>query len=992
MKKFKDIKTGTQLLIGFGVLIFLMMMISYVAWQQTEKLAQQTEKLYNHPYTVRKAIGVLEASIISMRRDMLGLMLAGSEQEVEELLTLLDINKAEVFKQLGILELRYLGPAEDIKIVHEEFAKWNTIRAETIRLLLQGNVKEAANRIKANEVGGVQATRLFERITIIDDFANNRAVQFYSQSVKESKKLNQQLLVLSLTAIILSLLVATFLSRLINNPVKEIARAIDDYRSGNKAARSAYTSKNLLGKLTDSFNEMAGVVEIENLLSSRVAEFAGVMLSEDDARIFCNDVLKNMLKHTGSQMGAVYLLNDDQTRFERFACMGMDPEGCKPFSALHPEGEFGLALASRKISHIKEIPADSRFSFQTVSGNFKPREIITIPIFQQDRAVAIISIFSIYSYSEISIRLIENVFPTLTARMNSILTYKKMVELSEKLEEQNRELDIQKKELETLTDELKEQNAELEVQKEQLGEVSRLKTNFLSSMSHELRTPLNSVIALSGVLNRRLAKKIGDEEYSYLVVIERNGKHLLDLINDILDLSRIEAGKIEREKSSFGIHALLNDVVAMIKPQADFKGIGLNFAKAKSDAILESDYSKCFHIFQNIIGNAVKFTEKGNVDITVSTRKEHVVAQISDTGIGISKADIPHIFDEFRQADGSNSRKFGGTGLGLSIAKKYANLIGCEISVKSELGKGSVFTVSIPLKASYSTQEELSFAPNIIQHLPKPASKTDGNGKTILLVEDTEAMIVQMCDILEVEGYTVETARNGFDALDWLEKSIPDAMILDIMMPGMDGFELLNKIRGKKPTANLPVLVLTAKILTREELKVIKNNRVHQLIQKGKITQEGLLEAVAILMLKDEVITGMSQTKVVPVAVSGKPVVLAVEDNPDNMLALKALISERFEFIEAVNGIEGVEKALKHRPHLILMDIAMPEMNGFDALKNIRNEEVLKHTPVIVVTSSAMRGDKNYFIEYGFNGYVSKPINSELLFEEIFKWLKTEQH
>jgi len=983
MKKFKDIKTGTQLLIGFGALIIMMMALSYVAWQQTDKLALQTEKLYNHPLQVRWMIGVLEAKISSMHRDMRGLLLADSKQEVEELLTLLDINKAEVFKQLDILELRYLGPAEDVKIVREEFVKWNTIREETIRLLLQGNVKEAANRTKAGGVGGAQATRLFEKIITIDVFAKNKGDQFYSESVQLNKDLNTQLLILSLSALLLSLLFATYLSRLINNPLKEISRAIDDYRTGNKAARSAYTSKNQFGKLSDSFNEMASEIESEILFYNRAVKLSEVMLSEDDARIFCNHLLKNLLEQTGSQMGAVYLLNDDQTLFERFACLGMDANVCKPFSALHPEGEFGLALASGKISHIKEIPTDSRFSFQTVSGSFKPREIITIPIFLKDRAVALISIFSIHSYSDISIRLIENIFPTLSARMNGILAYKKMIELSAKLEEQNRELDTQKKEL-------KEQNAELEVQKEQLGEVSRLKTNFLSSMSHELRTPLNSVIALSGVLNRRLAKKIGDEEYGYLGVIERNGKHLLDLINDILDLSRIEAGKVELEKGSFGIHTMLNDVITMIKPQADLKGIGLNFAKGKSDATLENDYTKCFHIFQNIIGNAVKFTENGSVDITVSTLKEHVVVQISDTGIGISKADLPHIFDEFRQADGSNSRKFGGTGLGLSIAKKYANLIGCEISVKSELGKGSVFTVSIPMKASYSAQETLSIAPDMIQYLPKPASKTDGTRKTILLVEDTEAMIVQMRDILEAEGYTVETARNGFEALDLLEKAIPDAMIHDIMMPGMDGIELLNKIRGKKPTANLPVLVLTAKILTREELKVIKNNRVHQLIQKGKITQESLLEAVAVLMLKDEGADALKQTKVVPVAVSGKPVVLAVEDNPDNMLALKALISEYFEFIEAVNGTEGVEKARKHRPHLILMDIAMPQMNGFEALKKIRSEEALKHTPVIVVTSSAMRGDKGYFLEYGFNGYVSKPINSKLLFEEIYKWVKIE--
>jgi len=669
----------------------------------------------------------------------------------------------------------------------------------------------------------------------------------------------------------------------------------------------------------------------------------------------------------------------------------MDQEGCKPFSAINPEGEFGLALVSRKISHIREIPENSHFKFNIVSGSFKPREIITIPILSGQEAVAVVSIFSIHSYTEISIRLIEGIFDTLTARMNGILAYKQIREFSQKLEEQNRELDAQKSELIRMADELKEQNAELEVQKHQLGEVSRLKTNFLSSMSHELRTPLNSVIALSGVLNRRLARKIGEEEYSYLGVIERNGKHLLSLINDILDLSRIEAGKVEVEKNSFKIHALISEVVAMIKPQADEKAIGLNFSEENSDLVIESDYNKLSHIFQNVIGNAVKFTETGSVDITVSAANGNAFVRISDTGVGISKADISHIFDEFRQADGSNSRKFGGTGLGLSIARKYAELIGGEIRVESEPGKGSLFTIVIPLKANYIAQETVSIAPEIIQHLPKTAIKVKGEGKTILLVEDTEAMIVQITDILEAEGYAVDTARNGFEALDLLEKRIPDALILDLMMPGMDGFELLNKIRSKRQTAELPVLVLTAKILSPEELKVIKNNHVLQLIQKGRVTQGSLIEAIALLMLKKGEAESLKQIEVVPVKVKGKPVVLAVEDNADNMLALKALISEHFEFVEAENGAEGVEKARKRRPHLILMDIAMPGMNGFEALKNIRNDEDLKHTPVLVVTSSAMRGDKGYFLEYGFNGYVSKPVNPERLFEEIYKWLIIEK-
>ena len=819
MKKIKDIKTGTQLLIGFGVILLLMFVLSTIAWQQTDRMAQKIDHIYNHSLAVRRALAWVEQGALNMRIEFRNVLLANSEEGWNKAVRNREIEKDKAFQQFDSLYDRYTGNRADIDSLRVYFLSWNLLQQQIIEKSSIHKIDETL--LQRTETGDIALARnrLFSQIRKIDEFSKSRADLFYSESVQFNEELNTQLLIFSMSALALSLLIIIYLSRMFNNPLKEITRAADQYRSGNKSARSNYTSKNLFGKLSETFNEMAGTLETEYLISSRSADLTGIMLSEDDAHSFCHDLLNNLLEHTQSQMGAVYLLNDEKTQFERFACIGMDTGGCKPFSAIHPEGEFGLALASKTISHIKNIPLDSQFSFNTVSGNFKPREIITFPIFNNNEAVAVISIFSINCYSEISTRLVGNIFNTLTARMNGILAYKQILEFSKKLEEQNIELDTQKKELITLSDELKEQNVELEVQKQQLGEVSRLKTNFLSSMSHELRTPLNSVIALSGVLNRRLAKKIGEEEYSYLGVIERNGKHLLDLINDILDLSRIESGKVEVEKNSFKINALVSEVIAMIKPQADQKSIGLNFTGKKNDLTIESDYNKCFHIFQNIIGNAVKFTEKGSVDITISTKNGSAVVQISDTGIGISKDDIPHIFDEFRQADGSNSRKYGGTGLGLSIAKRYSELIGCEISVKSEPGKGTVFTVCIPVKAKYSEKELVSIPAEIIRKLPQDIIKPTGDGETILLVEDTEAMIIQIRDILEGEGYSVVSAKNGFEALDYMEKNIPDAVILDLMMPVMDGFEVCKILREDENLHDIPVVFVTA-LKEKSESKV----------------------------------------------------------------------------------------------------------------------------------------------------------------------------
>jgi len=960
MINFKDIKTGTLLTIGFGVIVFIMVVLSINAWRQTDRLAQQTEDLYNHPFTVRSALGKFETAITAMHRDMRNLIIfADDEEQLVEYIEQLAANQEEAYKMLDILEERFLGPKSDIKELRREFVTWNISREETIRQLRSGNKQEAINRIKPSGEGGVHIARLFERTNKVDQFAINKAEQFYNESLELRRKLNNQLLIITVIALLFTLLIVRDLIRLINKPLEELVQAIESYRAGERQARSKYTSKNQFGQLSKQFNEMIDKIETENLISNQSSQLSSVMLSQNDAQRFGQEVLKYLLQYTDSQMGAIYLLNEQKSHFECFTSIGVSTHACSTFAVTKPEGQFGIALSTRKISIIRDIPQDCPFIFNTVTGSLKPREIITIPIYNGNEPEAIISLFTINNYSDTSVRLVENIFDTLTARMNGIIAYKLIITASKKLEEQNIELDAQKRELTTMADELKEQNAELEMQKQQLGEVNRLKSNFLSSMSHELRTPLNSVIALSGVLNRRLASKIESEEYSYIGVIERNGKHLLNLINDILDLSRIESGKVEIEKNNFKIDALLQDVISMIKPQADQKNIDLSMKSEDNQFFIESDYNKCFHIFQNIIGNAVKFTEKGQVEVCVTISKSTAVVQVKDSGIGISKEDIPHIFDEFRQADGSNSRRFGGTGLGLSIAKKYADMIGCQIIVESEPGIGSLFTVRIPIESQYIPKDVESISPELITNSKTITKQVVTNTKTILLVEDTDAMIVQIKDILESNNYKIEVAKNGFEAIEYLQTNIPDGMILDLMMPGMDGFEVLDKIRINDKTSKMPVLVLTAKILDKEEIAQIKEKGAHQLIQKGKITKDNLLDAIALMLTKQKESPATNQTNVVPVKISGLPKILAFEDNADNMLALKALIEDNCQFIEAIDGLDGIEKANIVKPDIILMDIAMPGMNGFDALIKIRNTEHLKHTPVIVITSSAMRGDKD---------------------------------
>ncbi len=982
--KLRDLKIETQLKLGYATLSFFVIVLGVVSYFQSNRIQSQLETMYMHPLQVRSALGEFRTDILTIQSDMKDILLARDEKEMSLNLSQIEASKVNAFKQIQILYNLFLGPVAEVDTLNQIFINWNTICLETTRLLREAKVKEAIERTSDSGAGGYELATLNNSYDQIDNYAKNKSKALYISAEELKNTLNWQLIILVLSVLLLSLLINYILLKKIKIPIQELSDATQRFQKGDMDARSAYTKRNEFGQLSDSFNKMVAHIQVNTELDEKFASLASLMLSEYDANKFFQTTLNALAMHTDSQMAAIYLLSEDRKSFEHFESVGLDDNARQSFMAGNFEGEFGSVLSSRKLQHIKKIPTDTHFVFNTVNGKFIAREIITIPILSANRIIAVISLASVIQYSEQAIHLLDKIMITLSNRIEGILAYQKMKELSKKLEFQNAELNAQKTELSTQSIELSEQNTELEMQKKQLSEANHLKTNFLSNMSHELRTPLNSVIALSGVLNRRLAQRIPEEEYSYISVIERNGKHLLELINDILDISRIEAGYEEMEITKFSANSLLNDVVSMIHPQAVIKDIELFYKNDHSDINLYSDIHKCHHILQNIIANAVKFTEKGKVEVSAQQNGDTIFFTISDTGIGIDQHHILHIFDEFRQADGSTSRRFGGSGLGLAIAKKYALLLGGNITVKSTIGKGSEFILSIPVRYapenSIVEKERTTVSNYAIKPLPSNPTAT-ALEKCILLVEDSDAAIIQMKDFLEESGYKMLIARNGGEALEIISHTIPDAIILDLMMPDIDGFEVLKILREAEPTAHIPVLILTAKHITKEDLKFLTHNNIHQLIQKGDVKRDELLNAVSSMVYPE-----MPEDTLPPKEIQnikGKPLVLVVEDNPDNMITVKALLSDNYVVVEAVNGLEGIAMAKEHALNLILMDIALPQLDGIEAFKAIRNDLNLQHIPIIALTASAMTSDREIILSYGFDAYIPKPIDENLFFKTI---------
>jgi len=988
--KIQNIKIGTRLILGNSIILFFIVLLGGMAYLQTNQISQNTEDLYNHPLIVGRAVRDINIGILLINRSLKDIVLHKNlnQDQVQELIHSIDTREAEVYKLFDIVKEEYLGGRIQIDSVYKRINAWKALRDKVIFLRQSGKIKEAVQRYE--NVYTPLDKEILRHMQEMINFSTLKGNEFHISAQNEKDTLNQRIIIVICSIFLLSFIISYFLIKGIKNPLEKLAIVADEYQKGNFRARSDYNSSNVIGLLASTFNNMAESVETELMVNDTVASTSQLMSKENNLKSFCKVMLNAMLKNTKSQVAAIYFLNEEKSHFEHYESIGLSAKNIKSFSAQSNEGEFGALLSDKEITRITEIPDDTVFNFPAVTGSFKPKEIISIPILEFDEVVAVISLASLQNYAPSSIQIVNDLLPALTARISSVLIFQKVSDYAAALNKQNKELALQ-------SDELKEYNIELEIQKKQLDDANQLKSSFLSTMSHELRTPLNSVIALSGVLGRRVKGIIPEDEYNYIGIIERNGKNLLYLINDILDLSRIEAGKEETYFTKFSARDLVESIVNTVEPNAKEKKITLKNNIALDLPVIISDNSKCNHILQNIISNAVKFTEKGSVEIFAEIVDSALHISVKDTGIGIAPEHLPDIFDEFRQADEKSSRRYGGTGLGLAIANKYALLLNGSIEVESVLGVGSTFTVKIPVEPTgmQNVENKLEFIKSnspSAKNIKLSHNKTH-LGKTILIVEDSEPAIIQLSDILTEEGYLTRVARNGKEALDALKISVPDAVILDLMMREIDGFEVLRQIRSMKETQLLPVLILSAKHVTREELNFLKENNIHELLQKGDIKKYDLLAQIKKMVTplehhfvkKKDLIN--SAKKNAPGSKTEEAVILVIEDNPDNLETVKALIGNLYNLITSMDGIEGLEKAKTLKPNLILLDISLPGIDGYKVLDEIRKDVSLKNVPIIALTAKAMKGDREEFLQYGFDGYIAKPIDGDLLEKTILEWL-----
>ena len=525
-------------------------------------------------------------------------------------------------------------------------------------------------------------------------------------------------------------------------------------------------------------------------------------------------------------------------------------------------------------------------------------------------------------------------------------------------------------ELEKIYQDLEDKNIKLEEAIGMANNANQSKSNFLANMSHELRTPLNAIIGLSELLVEELQEEKNETYLEPMTRIFGAGKHLLALINDILDLSKIEAGKMELFIEEFKLKDALNEILVISTPLAEKNNNKLFMECPDNIDIIKNDTTKLKQMLINLISNACKFTNNGQITLkiteTTEQNKSMLDFAVSDTGIGITQEQITKLFGNFVQADSSTSKKFGGTGLGLAITKKMSELMGGDIRVTSEIGKGTTMTVRIPrvVQSNKSNTKDVATIASV-QKIRQVELTSD---MKILVIEDNETESQIIDNYLKNSGYSATFTTNGEDGLKIALSSKPDLILLDIFLPGINGWEVLHSLKNNPQTCDINVVMIS---MLEEKNKGYVMGASDYLVKP--FDQKQLVQTLSRYVINHN-ITGGNLGRVL----------IVDDDSNARLIARKALKSFNVEIDEAANGVEALEQISKNKPNLILLDLMMPVMDGFEVLSRLKSSLDLLDIPVIVNTSKEL----NTVDKKKLSGYTTKILhkgdaNKDVILSEI---------
>jgi signal transduction histidine kinase/CheY-like chemotaxis protein len=677
-----------------------------------------------------------------------------------------------------------------------------------------------------------------------------------------------------------------------------------------------------LGELASDFNKMSTMLGSNYIRLNAYSELVTTLNSSASMEDVERKSLEILCKHTHAVLGALYLVVRGERELELVSGYALKAGGAVQRRLAFGEGIPGECAAEAKDIELEGISVSSGFIVETGLGELVPSYVLAVPVAFREEILGVLVLGATKKFGDLEKEIVSNSVPQLGVALTNAMNFEETRNLSIEIAKRN--------------EELSSKNAEIE-------KAYKVKSDFLSSMSHELRTPLNSIIGFSSVLLGPSGDPVTDDQRMALEKVLKNGRHLLQLINDILDISKLESGRMTLSVETEDVTSVLSNCILIVEPLIQSKRLTLTQDVQPNLPALSTDIVKVRQILVNLLSNASKFTEKGGISIKVTQGEGEMISfAVKDSGIGIAPKDFGRVFEEFQQVDTSSTRKYKGTGLGLPIARKLARMLGGDLTVESELDKGSTFTMTIPARLPQRLLEAQQQAtppkrPEPVQQKPAvvtspPSVPASGQQVQILSIDDDPDVIEILRKYLVPEGYSIAGALSGDEGLEMAVRMKPALITLDIMMPKKDGWQVLRELKQNPQTRDIPVLI-------------------HSIVDNKPLALS--LGAVDVMTKPTDPKRLLSLVK--KHYHSGDQFILLVDDNLDFTLACKDLLKrDGLEVKIATRGEEALKMIQESIPSLILLDLVMPGMDGFGVVRELQRKEAWKSIPIIVLTGKSL--------------------------------------
>ncbi|GAB2923651.1 HAMP domain-containing protein [Streptomyces heilongjiangensis] len=821
--------------------------------------------------------------------------------------------------------------------------------------------------------------------------------------------------------------------------------------------------KDNINSMVESLRETTRANQEQDWLKTNLARISGLMQGHRELPVVAELVMDELAPLVSAQYGAFYLAEDTARgpELRLVGSYGYPDDSDRPDRIPVGRSLVGQAARNRRPIGVEELPP----GYVTISsglGQAVPSALMVLPIVVEDQVLGVIELGSVTRFTQIHQDFLAQLMPTIGVNLNTIVANARTDELLDESQRLTAELQSRSAELQVQQDELQRSNAELEekasllasqnrdieaknleieqarqeleTRAQELALASKYKSEFLANMSHELRTPLNSLLILAQLLAQNPSRNLTPKQVEYAGIIHSAGSDLLQLINDILDLSKVEAGKMDVTPERVPLRKLLEYVEATFRPMTTQKSLDFTVATAPgTPADLLTDDSRLRQILRNLLSNAVKFTEQGGVELRIEPAADRevpvgvlrggpvVAFRVKDTGIGIPHQQLEAIFGAFQQADGTTSRKYGGTGLGLSITREIAHLLGGAVTVDSTPGQGSTFTLYLPVaRADFEDvlaggarsveQSDTAELPPATRPDTAPSVSPERRRRRLLVVEERPRGLLTLvaeravADIAPdpddpLGAIDIITAVGAQEAASTLAADPCHCVVLELGMPDGEGARLLEAMEGDSALASVPVLVHTGHRVDLAHEQTLRSRAESRPLDFLSSLDE-LRERITLHLSAEEPGDVLSLVRgedlqrpaaeVVDDAFLGRTV-LVVDDDARNLFALSGVLElHGFQVLHADNGRKGIEMLLAHPDiSLVLMDVMMPEMDGYTATAEIRAMDRYAELPIIAVTAKAMPGDQEKSLASGANDYVTKPVDTNDLIGRVRRWLST---